>query len=291
MNQEPIAGAAVSTPLTLDLDIDRAGLVAHVTDLLGRGIDLLTLFGTTGEGASFTLTERLAAIEACRAAGIEAAQIGSGIFALTTSEAGREAQASFASGCGHVLLAPPSYYKGVDDEGLFPWFSETIEAAGPDTGAFFLYHIPAVTQVELSVELVTRLAAAFPGIIAGVKDSSGNWRHTQRLIDERGALKIVVGHEGHLERGMAAGASGAIAGTANVIPEIINSIVHQDGKYPNLPILIDTLLSNPVIPAVKALIAHRLNAPSWLTVRPPLTPMTREGVQVLGERLDALFPA
>ena len=70
MNQERFAGAAVATPLTPDLGIDHACLVTHITQLLERGIDLLTLFGTTGEGASFSRTERNEAIRRCREAGI-----------------------------------------------------------------------------------------------------------------------------------------------------------------------------------------------------------------------------
>ncbi len=152
-----------------------------------------------------------------------------------------------------------------------------------------LYHIPGMTQVDLSVELVIRLGAPFLSAITGVKDSSGNWSHTERLIKERGALTVFVGHEGQLERGMRAGASGAIAGSANVLPEVIKAIVHGDSEEPNLPLLIDELLRHPIIPAVKALIAYRLDSPAWLCVRPPLTQLASEKISSLGERLDALF--
>lgn len=291
MEREHFSGAAVSTPLTSVLDIDHGALVAHIGDLRARGIDLLTLFGTTGEGASFTTAERCAALEACAEAGTPADQLGCGVFALSSADAGRDAQAFFNAGCGHVLLAPPSYYKGVDDEGLFRWFSAAIESAGPTPGHFVLYHIPSVTQIELSVSLVTRLAKAFPRVVAGVKDSSGNWPHTQQLIKQRGDLRVFVGHEGQLEQGMRAGASGAIAGTGNFIPEVIHAIVHQASNQPNLPDLIDALLQHPVIPAVKAMTAHRLGAPSWLHVRPPFNAMGVEQAAALGARLDALFPA
>ena len=291
MNQEHIAGAAVSTPLTAELTIDHAHLVNHVTQLLQRGMDVLTLFGTTGEGTSFSRAERAAALERCRDSGIAAAQLGCGVFGLASSDAGEDAKVAFASGCGHVLLAPPSYYKGIDDEGLFRWFSEAIEASGQNVGHFVLYHIPSMTQVELSVELVKRLAAQFPGVVAGVKDSSGNWPHTQRLIEERGSLTVLVGHEGHLERGVRLGAAGAISGTANFIPEVIKSIVHDNGKQPNLTSLIDELLKYPVISAVKALSAHRYNADSWLRVRPPLSPLDRQQAAALSKQLEALLPA
>ena len=291
LDQTHIAGAAVSTPLTSDLNIDHSQLVAHTRTLLSRGIDLLTLFGTTGEGASFSATERQAAIAACQAAGITPQQLGSGIFALTASAAGAEARGAFDHGCGHVLLAPPSYYKGVDDEGLYRWFSEAITAAGPNPGGFVLYHIPSFTQVPLSVDLVKRLAAAFPNVVTGVKDSSGNWPHTAQLIKERASLQIFVGHEGQLEQGMQAGATGAISGAANVIPEVIKGLVHDQAHAENLPALIDVLLAHPIIAAVKALIAHRQADPSWRAVRAPLTALPPVDGQTVGQQLDQLFPA
>ena len=156
MGQKHFAGAAVSTPLTPDLGINHRQLVAHTTDLLARGIDLLTLFGTTGEGASFTVSERQAAIAACHSACIPSSQLGTGIFALTADDAGNQARAAFDGGCGHVLMAPPSYYKGIDDDGLYAWFSAAIEAIGPNPADVVLYHIPSFTQAPLSVELVKR---------------------------------------------------------------------------------------------------------------------------------------
>ncbi len=290
MNQDRIAGAAVSTPLTHNMSIDHNRLLDHVIQLRKRGINVLTLFGTTGEGTSFTRAERSATIEHCRTNGFDAAQLGMGIFGLSSGVAAQDCNAAFASGCGHVLLAPPCYYKGVDDEGLYRWFSETIEGSGTNPGHFVLYHIPAMTQVELSVELVTRLASQFPGVVVGVKDSSGNWPHTQRLIEERGTLKILVGHEGQLERGMRIGASGAISGTANAIPEIIKAIVHDDSEQPNLPLLIDELLTHPIIAAVKAIIAHRQRSSDWLRVRSPLTSLSQQHADDIGVVLDKLFP-
>ena len=290
MENERIAGAAVSTPLNSNLTIDQSLLVSHGKNLLSCGIDLLTFFGTTGEGASFSISERNRVIQLCSEEGISPTQLGSGIFGLTSKDTGADAAAAFSNGCGHVLLAPPLFYKGVDDEGLYRWFSEVIEAVGSNIRSVILYHIPALTQIELSVELVLRLSEAFPGVVVAVKDSSGNWSHTERLIKKRGLLRILVGHEGQLERAMRMGASGAIAGTANILPDIIHSIVHKESQQPSLPLLIDELVRYPIVAGVKALISHRMGSASWLQVKPPLTSIAPEKFRVLSERLDSLFP-
>ena len=290
MDTKPIAGAAVSTPLNLDFTVDNSLLIAHLKYLLSSRLDLLTLFGSTGEGASFSSSERNSTIEKCSNAGIEPKNLGAGVFGLSSQSTGKAICSAFSLGCGHVLLAPPFFYKGVDDEGLYRWFSETLEAIGPYTGQVILYHIPALTQVELSLELVLRLSDAFPEIVSGVKDSSGNWAHTSILIKNRGRLKILVGHEGQLERAMRVGATGGIAGTANFIPEIIRAIIHEGSEQPNLPILIEELINYPIFSAVKALISHRKSSPSWLRVRPPLTTMPAAKSKALAQRLDVFFP-
>lgn len=290
MSKSSVAGAAVATPLNADSSINYDCLTAHGTLLLNSGLDSLTLFGSTGEGSSFSLTERLEAIERVNAAGITPAQLGTGVFNLASASAGEEIKASVAAGCGHILLAPPSYFKGVDDNGLYRWFSEAVDAAGSSPGKIILYHIPGMTQVELSADLVNRLSEKYPGVITSVKDSSGNWTYTERLINECGHLSILVGHEGHLANGMQIGASGSISGSSNFLPELIRTVVHDANQPANLPKLIDAMLTFPIIPAVKALTGYRLNNPHWNRVKSPLSPLTDEQTVALTQSLDRLFP-
>ena len=127
---------------------------------------------------------------------------------------------SLAAGCAGIVLTPPFYFKGVDDEGVYRWFSEAIEAAGAGARDVILYHLPQVTGVSIAEALTGRLRRAFPEVIAGVKDSGGNWEHTASLLGEHRDLAILVGHEGHLARAVRQGASGAISGIANVAPRL-----------------------------------------------------------------------
>lgn len=286
-----IAGAAVATPIKSDQSIDLDCLIEHCRTLLAKGLDTLVLFGSTGEGPSFSNRQRIDAISRCAQSGISPQQLGTGVFAQSSADASAQCAEAFENGCGYVLLAPPSYFKGVDDEGLYRWFSESIEGAGHSAAKYVLYHIPGMTQIELSIDLVHRLAKAFPTEVTGVKDSSGNWPHTRQLIEQRGALNILVGHEGYLAQGVAIGAAGSISGTANVIPEVIRATVHDNLQGEQLPELIQALLRFPVIPGVKALIAHRLASPDWANVRAPLTKLNESDIATLGTKLDELFPA
>ncbi len=69
---------ASATPLTPDGSVDSAKLAAHAKQLFSKGVDGVVLFGTTGEGTSFNVAERVATIEAVLKAGVAAERIGIG---------------------------------------------------------------------------------------------------------------------------------------------------------------------------------------------------------------------
>ena len=128
----------------------------------------------------------------------------------------------------------PFFWKGVSDDGLFAWYATLIERVGDPRLKLMLYHLPQVSAVPLSVDLVARLAAAFPGVVAGVKDSEGNWAHTSALLARVPELAIVIGHEPHLPRLMRAGGAGTICGVANVHAGLVRALlepgVTADGR-------------------------------------------------------------
>ncbi len=176
---------ALSTPFTESGAIDLRRLTAHATDLLKRGCSSVTLFGTTGEGASIGLAERYKALGAFEAAGIDMrTQVIVGVAAATVDDAVAQARAGYESNCRALLVAPPFYFGDASDEGLFRWFSSVFEKLGPALRDVFLYHIPGMTRNHISIELTQRLSKAFPGAIVGVKDSNGDWAATERRLKE-----------------------------------------------------------------------------------------------------------
>ena len=118
-----------------------------------------------------------------------------------------------------MLALPPFYYKGVSDDGLFRYFAELIERVGDDRLRVFLYHIPPMAAVGFSLELIGRLLDAFPGMIAGTKDSAGDAERIERICKEFPDLTVFAGSERFLLDTLRWGGDGCISATCNVTAE------------------------------------------------------------------------
>jgi 4-hydroxy-tetrahydrodipicolinate synthase len=291
MNDNDLRGvlAPVVTPFTATLAPDQGRFNRHCAWLLASGCAGLAVFGTNSEANSLGLEERKELLEGLIASGVDPSRLipGTGCCALPETVA-LSAHAT-ALGCAGVLMLPPFYYKGVSDEGLFRSYSEVIQRVGDARLRIYIYHIPPVSQVPVPVALVERLLKAYPGIIKGVKDSSGDWANTEALLAYASeGLSVFAGSEVFLLRTMQGGGAGCITAGANVNPAAINQ-VFQRWNEPEAPALQagidrirDILQSHgAMIPALKAVTAHFAQDPAWRTVRPPLVELSRAHEQAL----------
>ena len=265
--RHPVHGlwCAMLTPLDRDGGVDHARFARHAHWLLAQGVDGVAPFGTTGEGQSFSTAERTDG-HRCAARGghrprdrIVAA---TGAAALTDTIA--LTRHGVQSGCAGCLVLPPFFFKDVSDDGLYAWYARLIEAVADPRLRVFLYHIPQVSGTPLSVDLVARLAAAFPGIIAGVKDSAGDWAHTSALLARVPQLAILVGHEPHLPRLLRAGGAGTICGVANVYPGARPraDVARRDGRRRSADRHLHRhRLPAAFLPAFKSIVAARTGDP------------------------------
>lgn len=277
---------ALLTPFDAAGAVDGPRLGAHAASLLARGLDGVTLYGTTGEGASIGRSERAAGIAALHAAGVPAARTVLGIAASAVADAAEQVREGHAAGIRAVLLPPPFYFGGAGEAGLFDWHAALL-AAIPEDVQVILYHIPQVTGVRVPPALVGRLAAAFPGRIRAIKDSSGDWATARAFLD-LGAVPVLVGDERLLHRAVGAGGAGAITGVANLHPERMARIVATAQEDAALSAEVDRIVAGPVIPGLKALVAAATGEPGWERVRPPLAPLTdAERAALMAERMTA----
>jgi 4-hydroxy-tetrahydrodipicolinate synthase len=275
---------AMLTPLDATGSVDANLLVAHAQSLLSRGVDGVAPFGTTGEGQSFSSGERVAGIDALLTAGIPASRVVAATGCAALPETIALTRHGVQSGCAACLVLPPFFWKGVSDEGLYAWYSRAVEAVGDSRLRIYLYHIPQVTGTPLSVDLVARLAQAFPGIIAGVKDSAGDWANTQALLARAPQLAILVGHEPHIPRLLRAGGAGTICGVANLFPNLVRalfspSVTAADEK--RVAAFIEIAFRQPLMAGFKAILAEQTRNPKWRAMRPPLVPLDDPSRQAL----------
>ena len=211
-----------------------------------------------------------------------------GIAASSVEEALAQIRQSASFGCRTVLLPPPFYFKDSTEEGLLRWFGDVLGGIAGDGVRTILYHIPSVTAVPLSLQLIGRLKERFAGTVQGVKDSSGDWGYARELLNQHSELTILIGDERRLAEAVRMGASGAISGLANVVPELMLPLANEGRDDPRISALVEEVLKYSVMPAVKELIAHRTGDPAWRAVAPPLSLLTREEAQRLTAAFDSI---
>lgn len=277
--QSPLSGLwpPVATPFTPDLAFDPERLVAHGKQLLAEGASGLAILGTTSEANSLTLAERRHAIDACVEAGIAPGQLLPGTGACALDEAAELTRHAGAFGCAGVLLLPPFYYKAVTDDGLFAFVARLIERSGQNPPRIVLYHIPPTAVVGWSPDLVARLIEAFPTIVVGMKDSSGDVEHVAAMIRSFPGFAVFPGAETHLLRALREGATGCISATANVNARAIAALIANwrdtdaDHQQQRINAVRKAAEAGGLIQSVKAILAERYGEDGWRTVRPPLT--------------------
>jgi 4-hydroxy-tetrahydrodipicolinate synthase len=297
MNVSRPAGvwAPAITPFKADLSPDPERFAQHCRSLLANGCSGLAAFGTNSEANSLNAEERMYLLEYIVANGVAAKSLmpGTGCCALTDTL--RLTAHAVSLGCAGVLMLPPFYYKGVSDEGLFRSYSQVIDRVGDSRLRVYLYHIPQVSQVGISIPLIERLLRQYPQTIAGIKDSSGDWSNTQAILDAfAGAgFDVFAGSESFLLRTVRNGGVGCISAMANVNSAAIHH-AYENWRATNADALQDGISATraivqkyPVIPSLKAIIARNLADPEWFTVRPPLVELSAAQRESLAAELDA----
>jgi 4-hydroxy-tetrahydrodipicolinate synthase len=276
MREKIGVSAALATPFDQGGGIDWQRFTGHAGRLLGQGMKVVTAFGTTGDGVSLATAARAPLYDRMAQAGIAADQLVECVYGPPSQEAGAHVRRALEAGAAGILLAPPFYFKQPTEEGIYRWFAEALEAAGPACRDIILYNIPQLTGVTVGAAMVARLRTAFTGVIAGVKDSSGDWDQTAALLREHRDLAILVGHEGHLARAARQGASGAISGVANFAPALVAKLVRGEDDD-RIDAILDLLLKLPVVPAVKGVLAAHTSDKAWLRVSAPLEALSAPG--------------
>jgi 4-hydroxy-tetrahydrodipicolinate synthase len=285
---------AMLTPLDKVLSIDHAKLASHAHSLLKAGCGGVTIFGTTGEGPSFSLHERKEAVEKLIANGFPADRIMVSTSCASLVETTELTQHAVDLGVHGCLVLPPFFFKGVSDEGIVNGYAQVIDGVNRSNWRLYLYHIPQVIGVPLSHDVIQQLIQRYPQIIVGIKDSGCDQDHSVGLAKAfMPPLTVYVGYEPDLTKLGLLGSTGAISGLANFMPRVVHRMVldptapqtvHDAQRIHNI---LELLKPYSLMPALKGVMAALTHDESWLRVRAPLVPMTSSAYSEFAKTVDA----
>lgn len=285
--------AAALTPMHEDFTCNNEALAAHCNDLINRGCKGVVLFGTTGEGSSFSVAEREQTINNVIRLGIDPQKIIIGISCCAIDDAIKLASVAIEQHCAAVLIAPPFFFKEVDDEGIINFYREIILSINRPALKVLLYHIPQFSGVPITLNIIQKLRQEFPTTIIGLKESEGNLHFTNEILSTFENFQVFVGGELYISEAVQLGASGGISGIANAYPELICSLYEfgKDCTKPNRNALAKNILkalkNYPIFPAIKGVVAIQHGA-VWHVVRPPLVALNDQQRQNLIELLSSI---
>ncbi len=291
--------AAAVTPFNQDGSVNTAKLISYCTHLLSAGgCDGVAPTGTTGEGTSIAMGDRLALPAAFAEAGIESDRVIFGTGAPATGDCVELTRAAINAGFNNVLVLPPYYYKSPSDEGLFAYYAKLVESIGRDDLRIYLYHFPQMSQVPLSPELVTRLRSEFGPVIAGLKDSSGEFDQSRAIVEATGGVDadfdVYPSSEAMLWDGLAIGTAGIISGSTNAFGAKAQAALKapegaaRDTAMEAVKAARAAASKYPLMAAMKQIEAWRCGDDEWTRMAPPLQPLSTSQREALKTDIDAL---
>jgi 4-hydroxy-tetrahydrodipicolinate synthase len=291
--------AAAISPFNADGSLNTDLLIGYCKHLMtDGGCDGVAPTGTTGEGTSVPMRDRLALPEAFANAGIAKDAVIFGTGAPSAEDCVALTRSAVDAGYMNALVLPPYYYKNPSDDGLFAYYANLIEKIGSDDLRIYLYHFPQMSAVPLSVNLVLRLRKAFGGIIAGLKDSSGDFEQSRAFIEATDGVTddfdVYPSSEAFLWDGLSIGSAGIISGSTNVFANGVQAAkaapegAERDAAMDVVKTARAVAGKYPLMAAMKQIEAWRSGNDLWTRMTPPLVPLTAEQRSSLRADLEAI---
>ncbi len=291
--------AAALTPLKADGSLDLDNVLPYLDFLARRGCHGALLFGTTGEGPSFSPAQRLSlarvALEITQAHPGFMLLMGTGTPSL--AETIELTRAAYDLGLSGVVVLPPYFNRKASDEGLFAWFSAILCSAVPEGGIFLGYHIPQMTGVPFSLPLLGRLKTAFPERFMGIKNSWTEADFARAVGEAFGAgLVVLTGFDNLFQLTLNQHGAGCITASASLVSPILRRLweTFRAGQDPGpiqaelvrIRAVMDTYPPAPAL--IKGLLARWHGFPRWI-VCPPLVPASQNALDQAEAALGGPF--
>ena len=285
--------AASLTPVGADGEPDAQKLVRYCRWNIEQGLDGVAPLGTTGEGNSLSLKFRLTLPETFRNANFEASQVIFGTGSCAAGDAIEATKAVLDAGFNNVLVLPPFYFKNASDDGIYAYYARLIERVGNDRLRIYLYHFPKMSMTPISIPLIQRLKKEFGPLIAGLKDSSGDFNGALDFVAASNDFDVFPSNEGVLLEALTKGCAGIISATTNasacLVRQTLSAPSEEAKKLQETLTAVRMAISkHPLSAALKQIEAWRTGDNSWLPVFPPQVGLTKEQATELRSDLEKL---
>jgi 4-hydroxy-tetrahydrodipicolinate synthase len=205
---------AITTPFKADGSVDHAFLAKHAGMMMDAGCTAIVPLGSLGETATLSAAEKRAVLETVvKAVGTRGVVI-AGVAAISTDEGVALARTAREAGCRGLMVLPPYVYSS-DWREMKHHVATVIRATALPC---MLYNNPIAYRTDFIPSQIAELAGELENLVA-VKESSADVRRIaaiRALVGER--LHILVGVDDMIVEGIAAGATGWIAGLVNAYP-------------------------------------------------------------------------
>jgi len=260
---------AIATPFDKKNKIELSEFRNHISYLLKYNIKSFTFFGTTGEGPSISLKEKIKSLEYLLSHELKTKQTYVSIIQSSYKTAKLEIESYNKLGIKNFLVSPPFFFKELHKDALESWFTNLFNSIS-NQNSILLYNIPQITKIRIDAELIKRLQDQFSdNFVKGVKDSSGDIEQTYKFL-EHNSIVTTVGDERLIAKVLKLGGDGSICGLSNIYPKEILDIIENKQENPSINKIVNKILNFPVVPAIKTLLYLKTKNKIWLNVRPPL---------------------
>ena len=260
---------AIATPFDKKNRIELYEFRNHISYLLKYNIKSFTFFGTTGEGPSISLKEKIKSLEYLLSYELKTKQTYVSIIQSSYKTAKLEIENYNKLGIKNFLVSPPFFFKELHKDALESWFTNLFNSIS-NQNSILLYNIPQITKIRIDAKLIRRLQDKFSeNFVIGVKDSSGDIEQTNKFL-KHNSIVTTVGDERLIAKVLKLGGDGSICGLSNIYPKEILDVIENKEENPSINKIVNKILNFPVVPAIKTLLYLKTNNKIWLNVRPPL---------------------
>ena len=271
---------AIATPFDKKNKIELNEFRNHISYLLKYNIKSFTFFGTTGEGPSISLKEKIKSLEYLLSHELKTKQTYVSIIQSSYKTAKLEIENYNKLGIKNFLVSPPFFFKELHKDALESWFTNLFNSIS-NRNSILLYNIPQITKIRIDAELIRRLQDQFSdNFVKGVKDSSGDIEQTNKFL-KHNSIVTTVGDERLIAKVLKLGGDGSICGLSNIYPKEILDVIENKQENPSINKIVNKILNFPVVPAIKTLLYLKTKNKIWLNVRPPLIKSSNEIIDEL----------